>query len=151
MHKWNNSNNYFFDWQQECFDIKDNLYNQFFIITSTDACTFPNKDSFNTFCLELDHAYIYLILLRQEEEHSQLFRQLGVKILVHLIHFVYFIHLYMNPSPKINKVLKRMWWKVLEFYGKLTDNNKQIFGFKSIKCPPTVSGLSDFESVLTLI
>ena len=30
----------FFDWQQECFDIKDSLYNQFFIITSTDFWTF---------------------------------------------------------------------------------------------------------------
>ena len=40
MHKWNNSNNHFFDWQQERFDIKDNPYNQFFIITSTDYWTF---------------------------------------------------------------------------------------------------------------
>ena len=38
--KWNNWNNYFFDWQQECFDIKGNLYNHFFIITSTDSWTF---------------------------------------------------------------------------------------------------------------
>ena len=30
----------FFQWKQECFDIKDNLYNQFFIITSTDSWTF---------------------------------------------------------------------------------------------------------------
>ena len=32
--------NIFSNWQQECFDIKDNLYNQFFIITSTEFWTF---------------------------------------------------------------------------------------------------------------
>ena len=42
VHKWNNSNNQFFDWQQECFEIKDNLCNQFFIITSTDELS-PTK------------------------------------------------------------------------------------------------------------
>ena len=38
--------------KQESFDIQDNLYNQFFIITSTDSCAFPNKDSCHAFCLE---------------------------------------------------------------------------------------------------
>ena len=42
----------FFDRQQECFDIKESLYNQFFIIISTDSCAFPNKNSCNVFCLE---------------------------------------------------------------------------------------------------
>ena len=44
-----------------------------------------------------------------------------------------------------------MTWKVLEFYGKLNDNNKETFCFKLIKFPPTVSELSDFESKLTLM
>ena len=30
----------FFDWQQECLDIKDNLHNQFFITASTEFWTF---------------------------------------------------------------------------------------------------------------
>ena len=41
----------FFYWQQECFDMKDDLYNQLFIITSTDSCTFPNKDIITKLCL----------------------------------------------------------------------------------------------------
>ena len=44
-----------------------------------------------------------------------------------------------------------MRWKVLEFYGKLNDNNKETFGFKSIKYSPSVPELSDFESELTLM
>ena len=44
-----------------------------------------------------------------------------------------------------------MRWKVLEFYGKLNGNNKETYGFKSIKCPPSVPELSDFESELTLM
>ena len=41
--------------------------------------------------------------------------------------------------------------KVLEFYGKLNDNNKRRFGFKSRKNPPSVPQLSDFESELTVM
>ena len=41
--------------------------------------------------------------------------------------------------------------KVLEFYGKLNDNNKERFGFKSRKNPPSVPELSDFESELTVM
>ena len=52
---------------------------------------------------------------------------------------------------KIEEVVKRMRLKVLEFRGKRNDNNKETFGIKSIKCPPTVSELSDFESELTLM
>ena len=38
------------------------------------SCTFSNKDSCNACCLEYDHIYVYLIiLLTQEEKHSQLF------------------------------------------------------------------------------
>ena len=40
---------------------------------------------------------------------------------------------------------------MLEFYGKINDNNKETFGFKSMKYPPSASELSDFESELTLI
>ena len=40
---------------------------------------------------------------------------------------------------------------MLEFYRKLNDNNKETFGFKSIKCPPSVPELSDFESELTVM
>ena len=43
-----------------------------------------------------------------------------------------------------------MRWIVLEFYGKPNDKNKEIFSWKSIKCPPIVSKLSNFESKLTL-
>ena len=35
--------------------------------------------------------------------------------------------------------------------GKLNDNNKETFGFKSIKYSPSVPELSDFESGLTLM
>ena len=52
---------------------------------------------------------------------------------------------------KIEKVVKRIRWKALEIHGKLNDNNKEKFGFKSIKCPPTVSKLPNFESELTLM
>ena len=37
-----------------------------------------------------------------------------------------------------------MQWKVLEFSGELDSNNIEVFGFKLIKCPPTVSELPDF-------
>ena len=40
-----------------------------------------------------------MILIIQKEEHNQLFRQLSVEFLVRLIHFVHFIHPYMNPLP----------------------------------------------------
>ena len=43
-----------------------------------------------------------------------------------------------------------MRWIVLQFYGKLNDNNKEKFSWRSLKCPPTVSKLSNFESELTL-
>ena len=39
------------------------------------------------------------MLLTQEEEHSQPFRQLSVEFLVRSIHFVHFIYPYMNPLP----------------------------------------------------
>ena len=39
-----------------------------------------------------------------------------------------------------------MWWKCLEFLGKLSSNiSKESFGFKSLKCPPAVEQMADFE------
>ena len=51
---------------------------------------------------------------------------------------------------KIEKVIKRMRWKTLEFLGKLDndDNNREAYGFKSTKCPPAVPELSQFETDL---
>ena len=49
--------------------------------------------------------YVYLmILLTQEEEHNQLFFQLSLEFLVPSIHFLHFIHPYMNSLPE-QKVL----------------------------------------------
>ena len=46
--------------------------------------------------------YVYLIiLLTQEEEHNQLFRQLSVEFLVRSINFVHSIHPDMNPLPRL--------------------------------------------------
>ena len=52
---------------------------------------------------------------------------------------------------KIEKVVKRMRWKVLKFYGTLNVNKKEIFGIRWTKCPPLVPELSGFESKLTLM
>ena len=46
---------------------------------------------------------------------------------------------------KVENVTKRMRWKALQFLGKLDTNNKQTFGFRSPKCPPTVNELGSFE------
>ena len=47
------------------------------------------------------HNYVYLIIiLTQEEEHNQRFRQLSVEF---SIHFVHFIHPYMNLLPHLKK------------------------------------------------
>ena len=44
------------------------------------------------------HNYVYLIIiLTQEVEHNQRFRQLSLEFLLSSIHFVHFIHSYMNP------------------------------------------------------
>ena len=49
------------------------------------------------------HNYVYLIIiLTQEEEHNQRFRQLSVEF---SIHFVHFIHPYMNLLPHLKKKL----------------------------------------------
>ena len=45
---------------------------------------------------------------------------------------------------KVEKVLKRMRWKVLEFLGKLdNDSHKETNGFKSLQCPPAITELAD--------
>ena len=51
---------------------------------------------------------------------------------------------------KIEKVIKRMPWKTLEFLGKLDsdDNNRETSGFKCAKCPPAIPELSQFENDL---
>ena len=54
---------------------------------------------------------------------------------------------------KVEKMIKRMRWEILEFLGKLLsdNNNNQIFGFQSIKCPPAVNKLADFEKEMMLM
>ena len=51
---------------------------------------------------------------------------------------------------RIEKLIKRMRWKTLEFLGKLDndDNNRETYGFKSTKRPPAVPELSQFETDL---
>ena len=44
-----------------------------------------------------------------------------------------------------------MRWKVLEFQGKLDDNNRKTYGFKSLKCPPAVTEMKNFEKELLLM
>ena len=46
---------------------------------------------------------------------------------------------------KVENVTKRMRWKALQFLGKLEGNNKETFGFRSLKCPPVVDELVPFE------
>ena len=53
---------------------------------------------------------------------------------------------------KVEKVLKRMRWKTLEFLGKLEgDNNIETYGVKSVKCPLTVAEMANFENNLMLL
>ena len=49
---------------------------------------------------------------------------------------------------KTEKVIKRMRWKCLEFLGKLNSNNVESYGFKSVKCPPAIQEMTDFEDDL---
>ena len=67
-------NNHFFDRQEECFGIKGNPYNHFFMISSTDLCTFYNKGTCKVFLFRIrSQNYVYLIIgLTQEEEHIPL-------------------------------------------------------------------------------
>ena len=46
---------------------------------------------------------------------------------------------------------ERMRWKALQFLGKIGSNEKEIFGFKSRKCLPSVDELAEFESDLLMM
>ena len=59
----------------------------------------------------------------------------------------YNIHL----ISKVEKFIKRMCWRALQFLGKLESTNKESFGFRSRKCPPTVEELINFENDLMLM
>ena len=49
-------------------------------------------------------------------------------------------------------MIKRMRWKTLEFPGKLnSNNNTETYDFQSIRCPPAVEQLSNFENDLLLM
>ena len=52
---------------------------------------------------------------------------------------------------KVENVLERMRWKALQFLGKLEENNKETYGFKSRICPQSVDELSKFEDDLMLM
>ena len=44
-----------------------------------------------------------------------------------------------------------MRWKALDFLGKLDNQVKNTYGFKSSTCPPSVEELSRFESDLLMM
>ena len=48
---------------------------------------------------------------------------------------------------KTEKVIKRMRWKCLVFLGKRNSSNES-YSFKSVKCPPTIQEVTDFENDL---
>ena len=52
---------------------------------------------------------------------------------------------------KIENLVKTMRWKALDFLGKLDNQVKDTYGFKSSKCPPSVNELSSFESDLLMM
>ena len=59
----------------------------------------------------------------------------------------YKIHL----ISKVEKFIKNMRWKALQFLGKLESTNKETFGFRSRKYPPAVEELTNFEKDLMLM
>ena len=56
-------------------------------------------------------------------------------------------------TSKIEKVRKRMRWKVLEFLGKLESNSNknETYGFKSLKCSPAVEEMAQLENDFLLL
>ena len=56
-------------------------------------------------------------------------------------------------TSKIEKVIKRMRWKVLEFFVKLdsSSNKNETCSFKSLKCPPDVEEMAQLENDLLLL
>ena len=53
----------------------------------------------------------------------------------------------------IEKLIKRMRWKALEFLGKISSDNKnnQTFGFESIKDSPPVNEVANFEKNMMVL
>ena len=47
--------------------------------------------------------------------------------------------------------LKKIRWKSLQFLGKIEENSKETYGFKSRICPQSVEELNKFEEDLMLI
>ena len=47
--------------------------------------------------------------------------------------------------------LKKIRWKSLQFLGKIEENSKETYGFKSRICPQSVDELNKFEEDLMLI
>ena len=52
---------------------------------------------------------------------------------------------------KAESVIKRMRWRSLEFFNKLSSSEMETYGFPSNKCPSTVDELSAFESDLLMM
>ena len=52
---------------------------------------------------------------------------------------------------KVEKLIKRMRWKALEYLGKLNDSVTETYRSKSRKCPPVVKELLNLEQDLKLI
>ncbi len=52
---------------------------------------------------------------------------------------------------KVEHFIKRMRWKAMEALGSLKSDEKETFGFRSRKCPPTVDLLTDFENDLQMM
>ena len=50
---------------------------------------------------------------------------------------------------KTEKVIKRMRRKSLELLGKINSNNVESYGFKSVKYPPAIQEMTDFENDLS--
>ena len=52
---------------------------------------------------------------------------------------------------KVESVIKRMRWKLLEFFNELSISEMETYGFPSSKCLSSVDELSAFESDLVMI
>ena len=51
----------------------------------------------------------------------------------------------------MKNVLKGMRWKALQFLGKLEENIKETYGFKSRICPQSVDESNKFEDLMLMI
>ena len=95
---WNKSNKHFFDWQQKKMGIKGNPYNFFFMIKTTDLCTFRNLDIWSAFCSKQDHTINTNTNTRIRTASTLLATECWI-IIIFTIFFVHFIYPYMNPLP----------------------------------------------------